>query len=275
MTDKNKKEQIVPYKFYCANGEVFCARLGFPYYKVPGFERMAKQNGEIWLNKDKNEFELVKGEAKLTPTEEEIFKKLLCDKQTYQKMWHIAEKLSEKFPSMRVDLFCVKQPEKDKNGKDVYKIYFNELQRNSQGTYQLFVDDLEPEALEKYNEMMHFRNVPDDKLTTAGKIIKNIDIKQHNKKMQVEKIKKNNQIIKNNDFAIINKKKEITKKRNEQKKDLKVDGIKQEQISQHNNTNERKPNLNIKFKFKNKNANNKQKPLGTDINKKKKVIDKN
>ena len=121
--------------------------------------------------------------------------------------------------------------------------------------------------------MMHFRNVPDDKLTTAGKIIKNIDIKQHNKKMQVEKIKKNNQIFQNDRFTIVNKKKEITKKRNEQKKALKVDGIKQEQISQHNNTNERKPNLNIKFKKKN--VNNKQKPFGTDINKKKKVIDKN
>ena len=91
--------------------------------------------------------------------------------------------------------------------------------------------------------------------------------------MQVEKIKKNNQIFQNDRFTIVNKKKEITKKRNEQKKALKVDGIKQEQISQHNNTNERKPNLNIKFKKKN--VNNKQKPFGTDINKKKKVIDKN
>ena len=200
MTDKTKIEQMVPYKFYCANGKVFCCRIGFGYYDIEPFndkKRRPEQYDEIWLNEKKEDFELALDGGKIKPEEQKKFNELTCDLPTYQKMWKMAAILSKNYPSMRVDLFCVKQPENEKNENDKdeknknnevkYKIYFNELQRNSQGTWKCFHDSLKPEAFDKYNEMMHFRNIPDKNLTQAGKIIKQNDIKQYKKQMKHKK----------------------------------------------------------------------------------------
>ena len=191
MTDKNKQEQMMPYKFYCANGNVFCVRVNFGYYGIQPFAKNRKEKFiDIYLDENMQDLKYAKEKGKMTKDEKEALKGVVCDITTYKKMWHIAEVLSKDYPSMRVDLFCVKQ----KDGK--YKIYFNELQPNGVASFQLISYGLTPEGLKAYNDMMHLRAVSDDKLITAGKVIKKVHRQQYR---NVEKV---------NNIEILGKKKE-------------------------------------------------------------------
>jgi len=176
MQDKNNDFQRAPYKFYCSGGKVFVCRaalgktLGVQYFLDENFKESEKVKDEKKVKEQIKENINDKVEE-ITKDKLNILNGALCSKESYQKMWNIASKIGKKFPTIRVDLFCVKQ----KDGQE--KIFLNELEDNGGSNYRIFQEYLKPKYAEKYYDMISYDNVDEQYLLNEGKQLKNLHFK--------------------------------------------------------------------------------------------------
>ena len=139
LKDDSKEVPLVPYRFFCADGKVYCCWC-------------CSSNNPVFLNRKGKLISEAKANKKslkeIGPKGINSSLKNSCfSKDLYDKMVYIAEKLSDSFEHMRVDLFLAK-----KNGK--VQIYFNEFQPSEPYSDERFNQLLNEDLKEQYNKMI-------------------------------------------------------------------------------------------------------------------------
>ena len=174
LKDDSKEVPLVPYRFFCADGKVYCCWC-------------CSSNNPVFLNRKGKLISEAKANKKslknIGPKGINSSLKNSCfSKDLYDKMVYIAEKLSDSFEHIRVDLFLAK-----KNGK--VQIYFNEFQPSEPYSDERFNQLLNEDLKEQYNKM-----IP-NKLKNTTFLGKVSNLRQDYIKSHENKIEQQNKIL--------------------------------------------------------------------------------